>query len=69
METKHFTLSKINWLGVITVTIGILSYLQTLQLTPQVLGAITITIGIANVILRTFFTNTTVTTKSSEFNG
>lgn len=70
METKHITLSKINWFAVLTATIGILTYLQTLQLDPKVMGGIVIAIGITNALLRTFFTNTTLTVnKPTEFNG
>ncbi len=70
METKHFTFSKINWFAVLTATVGILTYLQTLQLDPKVMGLVVIAIGIVNYILRTYFTNTVLTTtKPTEFNG
>lgn len=70
METKHITLSKINWFAVLTATLGILTYLQTLQLDPKTMGGIVIAIGVINALLRTFFTNTALTTtKPTEFNG
>ena len=71
MDTKHFTLSKINWFAVLTATLGILTYLQTLNLDQKTMGGIVVAIGIVNVILRTFFTNTALSTTKTpaEFNG
>ena len=70
METKHITLSKINWFAVLTATLGILTYLQTLQLDPKVMGGLVVAVGVINAVLRTFYTNTTLTTtKPTEFNG
>lgn len=50
--------SKINWVGIITVLIGSLTALQSLNLSQQTAGYVMVAIGILNVILRSFFTNT-----------
>lgn len=50
-----FFKSKINWVGLITVLIGILTSAQALQLDAQTMSYIMVTIGILTTILRTFF--------------
>lgn len=66
METKSFATSKLNWLGIILVVAGVLSDPQYSSLVsgfvpveylPKVMSAA----GLLVVVLRTFFTSTTVT--------
>lgn len=66
METKHFTLSKLNWVGIITVLIGALTAMQQLKLSEETMGYIMVAIGILTTVLRTFFSGTTLTTNLKE---
>ena len=63
---KHFSLSKLNWLGVITAAIGILEVFDKLDLSPDTMKVIMTITGILTVILRTFFSGTTLTIKKPE---
>jgi cell division protein FtsW (lipid II flippase) len=65
METKHFALSKLNWVGIITVLLGALTAMQQLKLSEETMGYIMVAIGILTTVLRTFFSGTTLTTNSS----
>lgn len=66
METKHFALSKLNWVGIITVLIGALTAMQQLKLSEETMGYIMVSIGILTTVLRTFFSGTTLTTSTKE---
>jgi hypothetical protein len=61
---KHFSLSKINWLGTITAIIGILGLTSQLDLSPETMKVIMVITGTLTVILRTFFSGTQLTTNS-----
>lgn len=63
---KHFSLSKINWLGIITAAIGILSLADQLNLSPEAMKIIMVITGILTVILRTFFSGTQLTIKKPQ---
>lgn len=63
---KNFSLSKINWLGFITAAIGILSLADQLNLSPDAMKIVMVITGILTVILRTFFSGTTLTIKKPE---
>lgn len=65
METKHFALSKLNWVGIITVLLGALTAMQQLKLSEETMGYIMVAIGILTTVLRTFFSGTTLTTNTS----
>lgn len=66
MQTKHFALSKLNWVGIITVLIGALTAMQQLKLSEETMGYIMVSIGILTTVLRTFFSGTTLTTSTKE---
>lgn len=57
---KHFTLSKLNWVGLLTAAIGILGLTSQLQLSEEVMKWILFIVGALTIVLRTFFTNTPV---------
>ena len=63
---KHFSLSKINWLGTITAAIGILGLANQLDLSPEAMKIIMAITGILTIILRTFFSGTQLTIKKPE---
>lgn len=63
---KHFSLSKINWLGIITAAIGILGLANQLDLSPETMKIVMTVTGILTVILRTFFSGTQLTIKKPE---
>lgn len=58
---KHYTKSKINWVGIITVLIGALTAMQQLQLSTETMSYIMVAIGILTTVLRTFFSGETLT--------
>jgi hypothetical protein len=58
---KHFTQSKINWVGVITVLIGTLTAMQQLPLSTETMSYILVAVGILTTVLRTFFSGTPLT--------
>lgn len=66
METKHFTLSKLNWVGIITALIGILGLTSQLDLSAETMKWILFIVGALTVILRTFFSGTTLTTNNPQ---
>lgn len=58
---KNFALSKMNWVAVITVLLGALTSLQSLNFSPITMGYVVSAIGVLNFVLRTFFTNSSLT--------
>jgi flagellar motor component MotA len=52
-----FFKSKINWVGIITVLIGTLTSMQSLNLSPETMGYIMMATGILTTVLRTFFSS------------
>lgn len=60
MKTKHFTLSKINWVGMISFIIGALGLLQTYELSAENMKIILTVTGILTIVLRTFFTTSSI---------
>jgi len=63
---KHFSLSKINWVGIITAFIGILGLTSQLDLSAETMKWILFIVGALTVILRTFFSGETLTIKKPE---
>lgn len=53
---KTFFKSKLNWVGIITATIGFLGLATQLDLSPETMKVIMLITGILTVVLRTFFT-------------
>lgn len=74
MNTKHFALSKINWIGLVLVIQGLFGATEFGNFLQYFLGAGTshvilehgtIILGAVLMVLRSFFTNTTLTVKKS----
>jgi len=63
---KHFSLSKINWVGIITAFIGVLGLTSQLDLSTDTMKVILFVSGTLTVILRTFFSGTTLTITKPE---
>jgi hypothetical protein len=63
---KHFSLSKLNWVGFLTASIGILGLANQLDLSPEAMKVIMALTGILTIILRTFFSGTQLTIKKPE---
>lgn len=57
---KKFALSKLNWLGILTALIGILGLTSTLELSAETMKVILFVSGGLTVILRTFYTSTSI---------
>lgn len=58
---KHYTKSKINWVGIITALIGVLGLTSSLDLSTDVMKIILFVSGTLTVILRTFFSGEPLT--------
>lgn len=54
---KHYSLSKINWVAILTIILGGLGAAQQLTLSQETMGYIVAAIGVVNFILRTFFSS------------
>ena len=52
---KHYTKSKINWVGIITALIGVLGLTSQLDLSTEAMKIILFVSGTLTVVLRTFF--------------
>ena len=63
---KHYTKSKINWVGIITAFIGVLGLTSQLDLSTESMKIILFVSGTLTVILRTFFSGTQLTIKKLE---
>lgn len=63
---KHYTQSKINWVGVITALTGILGLTSQLDLSAETMKWILFIVGALTVVLRTFFSGETLTVKKPE---
>lgn len=63
---KHFSLSKINWVGIITALIGMLGLTSQLDLSTESMKVILFVSGTLTVILRTFFSGTQLTISKPE---
>lgn len=64
METKHFLKSKINWVAIILILTSLLPIIQSQDFSCMgVTEWSTFIIGIIIIIIRTYFTSTTITTK------
>ena len=59
---KKFALSKLNWLGILTALTGILGLTSQLELSAETMKIVLFITGTLTVILRTFFTSTTIDT-------
>lgn len=60
MDAKNPLKSKLNWLGILTIVVGLIPKVQDMipdNLKPYAVALV----GIATVILRTFFTSTPTT--------
>ena len=60
---KGFFASKLNWLGLLTLLLGLLQALQgapLIQEHPIIAAALVSVIGFITVVLRTFATNTEI---------
>ena len=61
---KNFFLSKINWLGFVTVLIGLQDFIGTWNFSAMTIKSwATFVIGIAVIVIRTYFTSTAIGTK------
>lgn len=62
MRTKGFFASKLNWLGIITFLIGLLTFVQEWVQNGDysAMGIFALISGIVTIILRTFFTDTAI---------
>jgi hypothetical protein len=62
MEVKKWYESKLTWLGIITTVIGVLevvgAWMETASFQPQDFTALAV--GVLTVVLRVWFTNTTI---------
>lgn len=62
---KSFFTSKLNWVGIITATIGFLGLATQLDLSTETMKGVMLATGVLTVILRTFFTDTRIRTKNN----
>ncbi len=63
MQTKGFFASKINWTAIILILISLQDAITNLDLSKMdVKSWITFAIGVGVIILRTWFTNTSIKT-------